>query len=223
MGLIVPQTVKVRTNGRTCKYYRKKGYEFKKCGEFIEVNVMDLYPETHEKVKIICDICGNESEIEYRHFVKNRKNGTLVSCASDSCKRKKNEDTCIKRYGVKYSLQSEEVRNKGIQTLREKYNEDITNAFKATEVKEKIKQTNLKNWGVEYATQSEEIKKKTKETNNKKYNADYYTQTEEYKEKAKKTCQLHHGVDNPSQSQEIKNKKIATCRKNWGVDYQFQS
>ena len=73
MWLIVPQIVKVRTNSMTCKHYREKGYTFKKCGDFIEVNVMDLYPETHEKVKIICDICGNESEIEYRHFVKNRK------------------------------------------------------------------------------------------------------------------------------------------------------
>ena len=30
MGLIVPQTVKVRTNVMTCKHYRKKGYEFEK-------------------------------------------------------------------------------------------------------------------------------------------------------------------------------------------------
>ena len=33
MGLIVPQTVKVRTNGMTCKHYREKGYEFEKCGD----------------------------------------------------------------------------------------------------------------------------------------------------------------------------------------------
>ena len=38
MGLVVPQTVKVRINKRTCKYYREKGYEFEKCGDFIEIN-----------------------------------------------------------------------------------------------------------------------------------------------------------------------------------------
>ena len=246
MGLIVPQTVKVRVSKNMCKYYKEKGYEFEKCGDIIEVDVIDLYPGSHEKVKIICDVCGNESEIEYRHFVENRKKGVLVSCASNSCRNKKYEDTCMEKYGVKhafqaeevkektkqtnlknwgveYTLQSEEIRNKGIQTLKEKYGEDITNVFQATEVKEKIKQTNLKNWGVEYATQSEEIKEKTRNTNNEKYGADYYTQTDEYKDRAKKTCQLHHGVDNPSQSQEIKNKKIETCRKHWGVDYPFQS
>lgn len=34
MGLMTPQTVRVRTNGMTCKHYREKGYEFKKCGDY---------------------------------------------------------------------------------------------------------------------------------------------------------------------------------------------
>ena len=42
MGLILPQIVKVRVNKKMRKYYRKKGYEFEKYGDFIEVNVMDL-------------------------------------------------------------------------------------------------------------------------------------------------------------------------------------
>ena len=29
MGFIVPQTVKVRTNSKTYKYYKEKGYTFK--------------------------------------------------------------------------------------------------------------------------------------------------------------------------------------------------
>ena len=65
MGLIVPQTVKVRIGVRTYKYYKEKGYEFEKCTDLIEVDVIDLYPGSHEMVKIVCDICGNESEIEY--------------------------------------------------------------------------------------------------------------------------------------------------------------
>ena len=56
MGLILPQTVKVRTNGSNCKYYREKGYEFEKCGEFIEVDVLDLQKSSNVKVKIKCEI-----------------------------------------------------------------------------------------------------------------------------------------------------------------------
>lgn len=223
MGLIVPQTIRVRVNGRTRKHYKEKGYKFNKCGEFIEVNVLDLPKSSHEMVKIICDVCGNTAEILYRDFIGNRKKGTLVSCGKESCGKKKSEDTCIKRYKVKHSLQSKEVRDKGIQTLKEKYGEDITNAFQATEVKEQIKQTNSERYGCSCVLQSEEIRKKIKETNNKKYGVDCYTQTEEYKDKARKTCQLHYGVDNPSQSQEIKDKKVETCRKHFGVDHPFQS
>ena len=73
MGLIVPQTIKVRTSGLNCKYYREKGYTFKKCGDFIEVNVLDLHPGSIAKVKVICDICGKESEMWYRTVVECNK------------------------------------------------------------------------------------------------------------------------------------------------------
>ena len=62
MGLIVPQTVKVRTNGMTCKHYKEKGYTFKKCGDFIEVNVLDLPKSSSAKVKIICDVCVEKNQ-----------------------------------------------------------------------------------------------------------------------------------------------------------------
>ena len=70
MGLIVPQTVKVRIGKRICKYYREKGYEFEKCGDFVEVNVLDLHPGSTVKVKVVCDICGKEREMWYRTVVK---------------------------------------------------------------------------------------------------------------------------------------------------------
>ena len=105
MGLIVPQTVKVKISNRTCKHYREKGYTFKKRGDIIEVNVLDLYPGSTEKVKCICDVCGKETKIRYRVFIENRKKGILVSCRSNSCTNKKREDTCMKKYGVKNVVQ----------------------------------------------------------------------------------------------------------------------
>ena len=170
MGLIVPQTVKVRPGGKAYRHYKEKGYEFEKCGDLIEVDVMDLYPGSHEKVKIICDICGNESEIEYRHFVENRKKGVLVSCASNSCRNKKYEDTCMEKYGVKH-------------------------AFQAEEVKEKTKQTNLRNWGVEYVSQAEEVKEKTKQTNLKNWGVEYTLQSEEIRNKGIQTLKEKYGED----------------------------
>ena len=117
MGLIVPQTVRIKTSSSNYKHYKEKGYEFKKCGDFIEVNVLDLYSRSTAKVKVICDICGKESEMWYRTVVECNKKNELITCGSNFCINKKREDTCTKKYG------------KG-----------ITNVFQAEEVKEKIKQ-----------------------------------------------------------------------------------
>ena len=144
MGLILPQTVKVRTHSSNYKHYREKGYEFKKCREFIEVNVLDLYPGSTAKVKVVCDICGKESEMWYGTVVECNKENKLITCTSNSCINKKREYTCMKKYGVKNAAQSQEVQDK-------------------------IKDTNLERYGCICSLQSEEIQNKAKATWQKNY------------------------------------------------------
>ena len=96
MGLIVPQTVKVRINGMTCKHYREKGYTFEKCGDYIEVDVFDLPKSSNEKVKVICDVCGKEREMKYCRVAGNNEENKLITCGSNSCKNKKYKNTCTK-------------------------------------------------------------------------------------------------------------------------------
>ena len=68
---------------------------------------------------------------------------------------------------------------------------------------EKFKQTCLKKYGVEYASQSKEIKEKIKQTCLKKYGVECSFQSKEIKEKIKQTCLKRYGVENPSQNPEI--------------------
>ena len=182
MGLIVPQTIKTKVSNRTYKYYREKGYKFEKCGDFIEVNVLDLPKGSHEMVKIVCDICGKESEMWYRTVVKRNEKNELITCGSNFCINKKREDTCTKKYGkgiinafqveevkekikqtnlehhgCKYPMQNKEIQDKIKATLKEKYGENITNPFQVESVKEKSKQTMLKNYGAEHALQNREL------------------------------------------------------------------
>lgn len=145
MGLIIPQTVKVKTAPSNCKYFREKGYEFKKFGEIIEVDVLDLPKGSDAQVKCTCDICGKQTKIGYRQTINNKK----ITCRNKNCTKTKKENTSMGKYKVKCVLQSKEIRDKGMQTLKEKYGEDITNAFQATEVKKQIRQTNINNYGVE--------------------------------------------------------------------------
>ena len=96
---------------------------------------------------------------------------------------------------------------------------------KCTENKrrQKIKETNLKNLGVEHPSQSQEIKNKKKETCLKNLGVENPFQSKEVQEKAKQSCLNKLGVENPSQSKEIKNKKKETCLKNLGVEHPLQN
>ena len=231
MGLILPQTVKVRTNAITCKHYREKGYEFEKCGDFIEVDVLDLLKSSNKKVKVICDVCGKEREMRYCRVIGNNEENKPITCGSNSCKRKKTEDTCMKKYGVNNPMQCKEIQDKAKDTnlerygaenpmqckeikdkikatLKEKHGEGITCSFQLESVKEKLKQTWLKNYGVDHPFKSEEIKNKAKATNLERYGYECSLQSQEIQDKIKTTLKERYGVEYPTQNEKIKNKAL---------------
>jgi hypothetical protein len=129
------------------------------------------------------------------------------------------KNTCLRKYGVESVCQNKEIREKQTislkktilkrkneilslraKTLKEKYGEDVTNSFQLSCVKEKMRETNLKNRGCEYISQDENIKMKKKEASLKKY-----------------------GVENPSQNEEVKQKKEETNLKLTGYKYSFNN
>ena len=243
MGLILPQTVKVRTNGMTCKHYREKGYEFEKCGDYIEVDVFDLPKSSNEKVKVICDVCGKEREMRYCRVVGNNEENKLITCGDKICELKKREDTCTKkygkgiinvfqaeevkekikntnleRYGCECSLQNEEIRNKGMQTLKEKYGEGIINVSQVKEIQDKIKNTNLERYGCENSLLSQVVREKIENTNLERYGCKYPFESKEIRNKSEKTWQEKYGknIKCPLQVESVKDKIKAFWQKNYG-------
>ena len=250
MGLILPQTIRVRTHWTTCKHYREKGYEFEKCGDIIEVNVLDLLKRSDIKVKIICDICGKKSEMRYNRFVDYNEENKLITCGSNFCKHKKTEDTNLKKYGVKCSLQSQVVRekientnlgrygsksplgSKEIQdkikdTLKEKYGENIVNVSQVKEIQDKIKDTLKEKYGEDIVNigQVQDVKDKIKATLKEKHGEGITCsfQLESVKEKSKQTMLNNYGVEHAAQSEIIQNKMKATLKKHYGVECSLQS
>lgn len=112
-------------------------------------------------------------------------------------------NTQIERYGG-YGFQSEILREKVHQKVKEKYGVD--NVFQNEEIKKKIRQTNIAKYGVEYPTQSKEIRNKAIKTNNEKYGVDYPLQCEAGKQIFKNAMQKKYGVDWARQSPEIQKK-----------------
>ena len=221
MGLILPQTVKVKTSSIMCKYYREKGYEFEKCGDIIEVNVLDLPKASNVKVKVVCDICGCESEVLYYYVNENISNGTLITCGSNSCKHKKSEDTCIKKYGVKNVAQSQEVQNKMKDTNLKRYGYE--SAMQNKEIQNKREETNLERYGYKCPLQSQEIQNKSKATNLERYGVENAAQSEIIKNKMKDTCKEKYGAENAAKNEIIKNKIKDTCKERYGVEYAMQN
>ena len=202
MGLVVPQIVRVKTSKKTCKYYREKGYEFEKWGDFIEVDVLDLQKKSNTKVKIICDVCGKKAETRYGNVAKCNEKNELITCGNNSCKHKKYEDTCIKKYGV-------------------------NNPNKAQEIKDKKKDTNLKRYGCENVLQNKEIQDKVKDTLKEKYgeNVTNPGQAQDVKDKIRATWQKNYGEDItcPFQVESVKEKSKQTLLKNYGVEHASQN
>ena len=246
MGLILPQTVKVRTSSSNCKHFREKGYEFEKCGDFIEVDVLDLSKSSRAMVKVVCDICGKEREMWYRTVVECNEENKLITCGDKICRYKKVEDTCTKRYGVKNVFQLQETKDKIVGTNNEKYGADwytqteeykdkskktcqlhygVDNPAQAQEVKDAMKDTCRSRYGCDYAVQSDEVQNKIKSTNNEIYGGDSPFSSEEIRKKSQQTWKENYGEDiiNPFQVNCVKEKSKQTMLKNHGVKHALQN
>ena len=108
------------------------------------------------------------------------------------CKTEKYKATCLEKYGCK-------------------------NAFQNEEIKQKIRETNQKNLGVDYPQQNKEVKAKTNKTCKEKYGYDYAFNKPEVYERIRETHIKNHGVPFPLQSKKIQEKGEQTCLKNYGV------
>ena len=221
MGLVLPQTVRVRTHSSNYKYYRQKGYEFEKCGDFIEVNILDLCPGSKVKVKCICDFCGKEVELFYFNVINNINNNKLICCHDNSCRNKKIENTCMNKYNVKSTNQLKTVKDKKINTFQKKYGVDYPG--QSQEIKNKMKETCQEKYNCDYAIQSKEVRNQSIETSKKLYGVKYPMQSKDIQDKAKATCRERYGVNYPGQSKEVKDKIKQTCKERYGVEYTFQS
>jgi len=79
---------------------------------------------------------------------------------------------------------------------------------------EKIKETNLKKYGVENVSQIEDIKEKKKQTTLNNFGVKYPMQSKVVRKKLRKNNIEKYGVDNVSQLEEIKDKKKQTMLNN---------
>lgn len=203
--MILSEEIKVRCNSKNFKHFNELGYDVK-INEYFQVKIKDLSKNSHTKIFVKCDICGDIKNITYFSYCRNINNGNLYTCYK--CSKIKSKKTSLDKYGVEYPIQLENIKQKREKNNIEKYGVDYPSKLK--ENIDKCKKTKLEKYGNENYVNIE----KAKETKLEKYGNENYVNIE----KIKKTNLEKYGCENVFQNNEIKNKKIKTFIKNYGVD-----
>ena len=178
-----------------------------------------------------CSICGLKEN--YMTMNINILKGYPIGC-TNRCRQKhqltlcKKEKTCLDRFGVRYTWQSEIIKEKNRQLHQQNYGVDVPskspiivarsekrcielygvkNGGGSKEVQEKIQKTNLKKRGVKYVLQDPIVQAKIKLKMLSKYGVISYTKTAEYKSQYRQKSLEKYGVEYPSQCQEIRRKQ----------------
>lgn len=198
-------TIKISTSNK--KHFLSLNYCDIKIGDELIVLVSELKTGSEIKIKVKCDICGNEKYLKYRTYLKSLKNHNIYACSTkcSSIKNKKTKlekygsenyyniekykNTCIKKYGVEFGLQSDKIKEKTKRTKLEKYGDENYNNI------DKNRKTKLEKHGDENYNN----RIKFKETNIKLYGVEYYPNVEKYK----KTFYEKYGCENPQQDLNI--------------------
>lgn len=150
------QLINIMPYGSNIQYYQKLGYKFEK-GESISVSPEQLPKGSKIKIKVICDKCGTEYEIENKFYWKSREkhNGKnyCIHCVHDITEVKNNKKKLlINQYGVENVFQLDDTKIKIRQTCQEKYN--CTNPMQSNLIRQKTEETMIQRYGVKHPLQS---------------------------------------------------------------------
>jgi hypothetical protein len=125
----------------------------------------------------------------------------------------------LKTYGVEWAMQSNEIKEKQLNTLNEKYGGI---GLKSNIIKEKIQNTNLEKYGSKSALGNKNIRNKIKNTMQEKYNGIGFG-SEIINRKIQNTNLEKYGNKFISKSEIIKNKIKQNNLKKYKVEYFTQS
>lgn len=160
-----------------------------------------------------CDYCGKEFEREIKVRERGLQKCPKDSCGEKDCKNKKKAEGYFLRYGVTHNSQLPDVKEKKIVKIKAKMPDTLI----------KMKETNLKKYGAEFASQTDAVKEKMKQTCLSTYGTVSSLLNEEVKEKTKATNIALYGVEFPMQSEEIRAKREETNLERFGVLHASQS
>ena len=188
------------------------------------------------KKRPVCIICGKPVKYTSGHYAKFCSKECQYSDLGKKITKEIKIKSNLEKYGVEHTSQLKEVTDKRtksradhVNEIQQHVRESLYKKYGAYDVMhiphilQKIKDTNLKKFGVEFPLQqlkkeNSEIYQKISQTCINKFGVDYPLKNKEVREKIKQTNIQKYGVDNPLKNKEIREKIKQTNIQKYGVD-----
>ena len=188
------------------------------------------------KKRPVCIICGKPVKYTSGHYAKFCSKECQYSDLGKKITKEIKIKSNLEKYGVEHTSQLKEVTDKRtksradhVNKIQQHVRESLYKKYGAYDVMhiphilQKIKNTNLKKFGVEFPLQqlkkeNSEIYQKISQTCINKFDVDSPLKNKEVREKIKQTNIQKYGVDNPLKNKEIREKIKQTNIQKYGVD-----
>ena len=188
------------------------------------------------KKRPVCIICGKPVKYTSGHYAKFCSKECQYSDLGKKITKEIKIKSNLEKYGVEHTSQLKEVTDKRtksradhVNEIQQHVRESLYKKYGAYDVMhiphilQKIKNTNLKKFGVEFPLQqlkkeNSEIYQKISQTCINKFGVDSPLKNKEVREKIKQTNIQKYGVDNPLKNKEIREKIKQTNIQKYGVD-----
>ena len=188
------------------------------------------------KKRPVCIICGKPVKYTSGHYAKFCSKECQYSDLGKKITKEIKIKSNLEKYGVEHTSQLKEVTDKRtksradhVNKIQQHVRESLYKKYGAYDVMhiphilQKIKDTNLKKFGVEFPLQqlkkeNSEIYQKISQTCINKFGVDSPLKNKEVREKIKQTNIQKYGVDNPLKNKEIREKIKQTNIQKYGVD-----
>ena len=188
------------------------------------------------KKRPVCIICGKPVKYTSGHYAKFCSKECQYSDLGKKITKEIKIKSNLEKYGVEHTSQLKEVTDKRtksradhVNEIQQHVRESLYKKYGAYDVMhiphilQKIKNTNLKKFGVEFPLQqlkkeNSEIYQKISQTCINTFGVDSLLKNKEVREKIKQTNIQKYGVDNPLKNKEIREKIKQTNIQKYGVD-----
>ena len=175
----------------------------------------------YEMLKNICDEGGVKLLVDYKDTYITRDTRIIAKCilCENSFDKSLNKLHKQRNFGCNKCakiLKFQRIKN----TMVDKYG--VEYAAQSQVFMDKMRETSLERYGVENANKNEDVKEKIRQTNLERYGVEYGLQSEEVKEKRRVTNLEKYGFENPLQREEIKEKSKQTSLEKYGVEHPSQ-